>query len=510
MTRYASLPVLVLMILSAGERAVIAADPKPALLDPAALSMRIDELIRAKFDSEKSERASLCDDATFIRRVYLDLAGCIPSVSDTQDFLDDSRPDKRRLWVDELLSSNKPTNKGDAYARHFATVWRSWLLAHQSIETQIAARDLHGWLQERLSENTPYDRLVRDVFRQQAFVAAYPTPETRTGGVGRLFLGLKLECAQCHKDRGGGKWTEDDFWSMAAFYASNTPPESANARGPSIKVGTNDRVVIARFLGGSRPVWDPNQSPSATLADWITRPDNPYFAKAAVNRIWAYFMGTGFIEPLDGFNDNNPPSHPELLNLMAEQFIVHKFDLKYLIRAITASDTYQASSTPLADDKAMNPRLFARAVVRGLTAAQLYDSLTETTRLRDPMLGELTPREQTLRNNFIISFADPGERPIAATTTVPEALHLMNSTVAMERTKLSQNRGLATIVEAKVSTPRRIDDLYLLVLSRRPRSGERARMVKYVDGGGPTEDPRDAVCDVYWALINSAEFRTNH
>jgi hypothetical protein len=257
-------------------------------------------------------------------------------------------------------------------------------------------------------------------------------------------------------------------------------------------------------------VWDPNQSPSVTLADWITRPDNPYCAKAAVNRIWAYFMGTGFIEPLDGFNDNNPPSHPELLNLMAEQFVLHRFDLKYLVRAITASSTYQASSAPLAGDKAMNPRLFARAVVRGLTAAQLYDSLTETTRLRDPMPGELTPREQTLRNNFIISFADPGERPIAATTTVPEALHLMNNTVAMERTKLSQNRALATIVEANVSTPRRIDELYLLVLSRRPRSGERVRMVKYVDGGGPTEDPRDAVCDVYWALINSAEFRTNH
>jgi hypothetical protein len=498
------------MLLIAGAPAAIAGDPKPAVLDPAALAKRIDESIRTKLDSEKVEPAAPCDDATFVRRIFLDLAGCIPSVSDTQDFLDDSRTDKRRLWVEELLSAKKPTNKGDAYARHIATVWRSWLLAHQSIETQVAARDFHGWLQERFGENVAYDRLVRDLFKQPGFVAAFPTPEGRTAGVSRLFLGVKLECAQCHKDRGGGKWTEDDFWSMAAFFASNSPPESADARGPSIKVGTNDRMVFARFLGGSKPVWDPRESPSGTLADWITQPDNPYFAKAAVNRIWAYFMGTGFIEPIDGWNDNNSPSHPELLNLMAEQFALHKFDLKYLIRSITASATYQASSAAPDDDKAMNPRLFARAVVRGLTAAQLYDSLTETTRLRDTMLGELSPREQTLRNNFIISFADPGARPVAATTTVPEALHLMNSTLAMERTNLSQNRALATIAEANVPTARRIDELYLLTLSRRPRSGEKARFVKYLDSGGPTENLPDAVGDVYWALINSAEFRTNH
>jgi Protein of unknown function (DUF1553)/Protein of unknown function (DUF1549) len=491
--------------------ALAADEPRPALLDAEALASRIDELIGDRLAQERIQQAPRCDDATFLRRVCLDLAGCIPPLGDVRNFSDDPRPDKRRLWVEDLLAGRKPTDRSDAYARHFATLWRSWLLSRQPIEAQVQSRDLQGWLQRRLAANAGYDRLVRELYSQPGFTGAYPSPEALAGGTARLFLGVKLECSQCHEDRSGGKWEQDEFWSFAAFFAPGQLPASAEDVGPTIKVGSRGRTVPARFLGGGKPRWRPNVSPAVTLGDWITSADNPYFARAAVNRTWAYLLGTGFIEPLDGWNEKNPPSHPELLDLLAQQFAAHRFDLKYLLRAITASQTYQASSAVLAEGKDTDARLFARAAVRGLSAEQLFDSLAEATEYHDPLTGELTAGGQAVRTDFVVRFTVPAERPVDAITSVPEALYLMNSSFARGRTSLTENRALATIADAaRMSTARRIEELYLLVLARRPRAEEKERLVKYVNRGGATDDPRQALADVFWALLNSAEFRTNH
>jgi hypothetical protein len=481
--------------------AVHGEDPKPSVLDAKELATKIDEMIVARLERERLQQSPLCDDETFIRRAYLDLVGCIPNGLEMRDYLSDRRADKRRLLVDELLAGKRSTSQWNAYARHFAQLWRSWLLSRQPIEQQVQARDLEDWLEKRLASNDGLDRLTRGVIQQATYIAAYPSPEARAGATSRLFLGVKLECAQCHNDRSGGSWTVDEFWSFAAFFVD----------GRSIPIPGKNKMAAARFLGGAEPEWKTSAGPAGTLAEWITRPDNPYFAKAAVNRIWAYLLGTGFVEPLDGWNDSNQASHPELLDLMAEQFAAHNFDLKYLIRSIMASRTYQASSAALADEKAMDSRLFARAVVRGLSAEQLFDSLALATEFCNMETRLLDGTQTQARTEFVIRFTEPGERPIDASATVPEALFFMNSDFAIGRTSLAKNKTLATIADWKDSTTaRRVEKLYLLVLSRHPRPEEAERMAKYVEDGGATKDKREALADVYWALLNSAEFRTNH
>jgi hypothetical protein len=504
----AALSVLLLGLLATAARG--AEKSAPVLMEPAALAVRIDELIGARLAKEGVESARTCDDATFIRRVYLDLSGCIPPSGDLRDFLDDTRADKRRLWVEEILTDRKPTDRPGTYARHFAARWRSWLLSRQPIEAQVQSKDLEDWLRGKLAANVGFDRLAREVLSQPGFTRAYQGPEALTGATARLFLGVKLECAQCHDDRSGGSWVHEEFWSYAAFFAPGPQPTSPDDEGPTIKISGKSKLVPARFLGGGKPVWKPGTSVAATFAEWMTGTDNPFFAKATVNRMWAYLLGTGLIEPIDGWNKDNPASNPELLDLMAQQFAAHNFDLKYLIRAIIASRTYQASSSVEVDKKDMNPQLFARAAVRGLSAEQIFDSLAEATEFNDPRTGELTRGGQATRNEFVIRFSGP-ERPVDAVTSVPDALFFMNSPFAMGRASLSENRALRTIADAEgMSTARRVESLYMLVLSRRPRSEERDRLVKFVDRGGPTGNSKQALADVCWALLNSAEFRTNH
>jgi hypothetical protein len=507
---------------------VAASDPSvraPAgLLDVEPLADRIDQLLAHRMAEKEIVPAPLSDDAEFIRRAYLDLAGCIPSIIDVRDFLDDTRPDKRRIWVDMLLEGKKPSRKPDAFVQHFANVWRSWILARVNNENAGGlAAATETWLRDRLKANTPYDRLVREMIAAAPYNngSVSPSvffqinefkPENLAAATSRLFLGIKLECAQCHDDRSGGSWTQTEFWSFAAFFAGIDDQRGQASTKREIVIPHKKKAVRARFLDGVEPSWKDNDNPRAVLADWLVRADNPYFARAAVNRLWEYLFGTGLIDPVDEQGAHNPPSHPELLDELARQFAGHGFDLKYLLRSIVASRAYQRTSVgshPGQDD----PRLFAGMTVRGLSAEQLFDSLAEATEFQDSSpaytnrfdMMNLSPRQK-----FLARFAHQ-DKPTEAPTSILQALYLMNSFFVAERTSLEQNRTLATIADsARTSTARRIETLFLVVLSRKPAATESKRFVEYVDRGGPSGDHRKALADVFWALLNSAEFRLNH
>jgi hypothetical protein len=465
------------------------------------------------------------DDAAFIRRAYLDLAGRIPNILEVRDFLDDDRPDKRRIWVDQLLRGLRKGDQSDTYSDHFAAVWREQLLPNADPERgQYLVYIFEGWLRKEMRDNVPYDRLVRDLLTAAyngggdgtpaAFYQANENkPENLAASTARLFLGIKLECAQCHNDRSGGNWSRNEFWQFAAFFTDLTGSTSRSAKGePQVTIPNVNRIVTARFLGGEKPTFEPGVSPRTTLAKWLTAPENPHFARATANRVWAYLFGTGLVDPVDERGDHNLPSHPELLDELAQQFALNKFDLKYLLRTITLSQAYQRSSvtTHAGQD---DPRLFARASVRGLSPEQLFDSLAEATEYKTnapeaPQQfgdGRRSPRQQ-----FVDRFASH-EKRTETHTTILQALHLMNGPFMARATSLEQNKTLATIADAaRIDTPRRLETLFLVALTRKPTEAELKRLVPYVDKGGPSSNPRKALADVFWALLNSSEFLLNH
>jgi hypothetical protein len=486
--------------------------PSPETIrDARNLAGRIDRLLAEKWSARGVQSAPPADDPTFIRRVYLDLAGRIPTILEVRDFLDDDRPDKRAIWVEQLLAS-------DRYAEHFANVWRAVLLPYRADDGQsYLGRTLAAWLRNRLRARAGYDEIVRELLTAPVQGSAVPSPvafyqaneqkpENLAASTARLFLGIRLECARCHAHP-FASWKREHFWEFAAFFAGVGGQDRRQ-----IAIPDTDKVVKARFPDGSEPIWQSSLGGRADLAGWLTAAENPYFARAAVNQMWAYFFGTGLVEPVDAAGDGDPASHPELLDDLAREFASHRFDLRFLTRAIVLSRAYQRASTPPADGPD-DPRLFTRTAARGLTPEQLFDSLAEVLEYREPphlsafpfgSAGPATPRQQ-----FIARFAGP-ERSTESPTSILQALLLMNGRFLADATDPDRNPTLASIADSSVSTPRRIETLYLVALSRKPRPDEAARLARYVESGGPARDPRKALADVLWALLNSSEFVVNH
>jgi hypothetical protein len=282
-------------------------------------------------------------------------------------------------------------------------------------------------------------------------------------------------------------------------------------------------VIQATFLDGSEPKWEPGDASRKVLAKWITAPDNPYFARASVNRIWAYFLGAGLVEPVDDMIGTSTTStHPELLDLLAREFVAHDFDLKFLIRAITLTDAYQRTSA--GTDKAQGePSQFARMPLRGITPEQLFDSLVTATGYRDGGPGrenflDAIAGKPSARSQILTKFANPSERATMTQTSIVQALTLMNGKVIGDVTSIRRSETLAALIDAPfLTTADRIEALYLAALSRRPNNKELARTTRFVDdavgaaaGSERTTAYNHAIADVFWALLNSSEFGLNH
>jgi Ca2+-binding EF-hand superfamily protein len=489
----------------------------------AAMAERIDAHIFGALVASGVVAAPPSDDAEFFRRIWLDIAGTIPPAAEVRDFLRDDHVEKRRRAVEQLLDSPE-------YVNHFADVWRFALIPEAAADSRLRNLDppLEGWLRQRLIENTPYDELVRELLTapldSQAaatlspaafFLAKQRAPEKLAASASRVFLGVRLECAQCH-DHPFDDWTRQQFWQFAAFFAEVAPPspvKAPNSIGASsrrrIAIPDTDQVVEAVFLDGARP--EPVRSPRAELAGWITDGDNPYFARAAVNRLWAHFFGAGLVEPPDDFAPANPASHPELLAELAEDFADHGFDLKHLIRAITASRAYQLSSA--GGDADGSPQQFARMAVKPLSPEQRWASLVQATGY-PPLIWRTTPRSSARRSNpefeFRQQFAGGAGAAIEQEMSVPQTLLLMNGPLTTLAVDPEQGRTLAAVIAFPLTPREQIKALYLATLSRPPRQDEWEGLELYVLDGGPRGDPDLALSDVFWALLNSAEFGTNH
>ncbi len=524
---------------SGGGKSNEAPNAQPAPDDALELAARIDHHLATQWSALKVQPAPLADDAEFLRRVYLDIAGRIPSVSEARAFLDDQNPYKRRRMVDKLLA-------GPGYVNNFTTIWMSLLVPENDPDFQFRyfMPSFEAWLRKQFADNTGFDRMVRDLLTAPAgldqgrffnpyqqkvgdaaptafYVAKEVKPENLAASTARLFLGIKLECAQCH-NHPFASWTRDQFWEYAAFFAGFEKQGGRNAFAPmqelvdrrELAIPGVDRVVQAAFLDGSEPKWKYKVSSRITLADWVTSADNPYFARAAVNRMWGHFFGLGIVEPVDDLNGQNQPSHPELFEELARQFAAHRFDFKFLIRAITNTRAYQltsAVSTEKGDQTSGDDqRLFSRMAVKGMTPEQLFDSLAQATGF-PPESREQNPfviNNNSPRAEFLRKFAAQ-ERRTEFQTSILQALSLMNGKFVADATSLNRSETLAAVADAPfLDMGQRIETLFLATLSRKPRPAEADRFLQYVNKD--KKNPKAALTDVFWALLNSSEFMLNH
>ena len=487
----------------------------------------IDRHIQRRWESDHVTAAPEASDAEFLRRVWLDVAGVIPPAGTTREFLEDASPDKREKMTRRLLESSN-------YVERFSQQWLELLTPEATSDAQLAyvAEELRAWLRLQAIDNTPYDEFVRQLLgvtlttrssgamqyystarepKPTAFYAAKNTaPENLAGASARIFLGLRVDCAQCH-DHPFADWKQDDFWSYAAFYQGlgkrNNPGAflsdlfSKGAKNEvSILIPDTDRRVPARFLNGETPQLK-GQQPRRIVADWLVNKDNPFFARAMVNRTWANLLGRGIVDPVDDMDANNPPSHPELLDELAEAF-ASDFDIPQLVQGIVMSAPYQRSSAKTHSTQA--DATFARFLPRRLDAKQVQASLKEAFAFPKNAFtpGVVYGVNQMQFDRYFRTSAPPLER----SSSVQQALLMMNGQLM----RAAGREGL--IVRAWVDLPGmtdedRIEMVYLGVLSRLPSPSERERMLRHVHS---SDDLRGALADISWALANSAEFIVNH
>ena len=503
------------------------------------LSEQIDLLINQAKQREGVRSTHRSTDAEFMRRVSLDLTGKIPAVAELRRFVVDQDPLKREKLIDRLLAS-------PGFVVHFTNIWRAILIPEAATDLQARGQipEFDAWLRSQLMDNTRYDDIVRqiidtplDVNRGRGtsntpqgltartyYLAKQLKPENLAAGTSRAFLGVRIECAQCH-DHPFDSWKQHQFWQYAAFF-SNIDQSQPRALGnalvireivgkPQIKIPDTNQLVDAIFLDGIQPEWDKEQtSPRRRLSQWITSAQNPYFAKATANRVWSLFFGRGIIDPVDDFSSTNRASHPELLERLAIQLREHGYDLRYLIREITNSQTYQLSSQQT-DSSQSQVEWYGKMATRGLTAEQIFANLVQATgffqQTTDGNNLLSRPGMNSPQTEIYELFKSESENRLEPRATILQALSLMNGTFITNATSLEQSDVFTAIVDfPELTDEKKIEAFFLSALSRFPTEHELKRLKSYVSSAGSDENKVHAYSDLFWALLNSSEFLLNH
>ena len=513
---------------------------RPAM-KPADFAKVIDREIDAKLSGAKVPASPRSTDAEFLRRVYLDITGIPPAAEVTKAFLGSADAEKRAKLIDKLLASEE-------YGKHLAERWVN-LFRQMSVNPSEWEPDrFQGWMAEGFNAGKGWDATVKEMFAVSGFLADKPQTtfyyynadmqgkfesKIMVGNLSQVFLGVQLQCAECH-NHPFSDYKQKDFWGLAAFFSGtstpNNPPNTRAVRDnlpkQPPKTGTQVAITIpkgearnagtrvrAKFLGGEEPNLDAGVSFRPPLAAWLTGKDNRLFARASVNRLWANFFARGFVNPLNDFGDHNAPSHPELLDTLADEFIVSGFDYKHLIRCICLSDAYQRTSHVVkGNEKTEAELLFARMSSKVLTPEELYDALCvalEVPEIAPPVNPKKKPnlkgpQPPSPRSQFVKFFRNPGEvdEPTELKLGVPHVLKLMN--------EANFNAGGKVVerVMASAKTPEEtIDGLFIAVLARPATSAEREKFAAFV---ARQSSPREAYDRVVWVLINSTGFILNH
>ena len=507
---------------------------------PTVANNYIDEHILAKLRTLRMNPSGDCTDADFLRRAYLDLLGILPTVAEAKAFINDPDPDKRPRLIDRLLERPE-------YADQWALKWSDLLRNEERTLDRKGVQSFHHWIRQGVAENKPLDQFVKEILSARGSTYTHPAANyyranrdavTRGEATAQLFLGVRLQCAQCH-NHPFDRWTQDDYYGWADVMARVEYKILENQRTDTndshefigeqivyeagqgeVKDPRGDRTVKPKLLGSALLPGDTDRLDA--LASWVTSPDNPFFARAQVNRIWFHLMGRGLVDPVDDFRPTNPASHPELLDALAKDFIAHKFDVKFLIRLIMNSQAYAMSGEPNetnADDEVN----YSHVLPRRLTAEQLLDAEHEVADVPAEFSGypkgmragqipgvrqaRSRDRRPSQADMFLVTFGKPARQLVcecerSSETTLGQTFQLISGP-EIARLLADSNNRLATLLKDGRTDEQMIEELYWTALTRPPTYDENKTMLDHLHS---SKDRRKALEDVAWALLNAKEF----
>jgi hypothetical protein len=505
-----------------------------------ATSNFVDELVFQNLKEIGVPPSPVSDDATFLRRVTLDIAGRLPTIEEAAAFAADTNADKRDRVIDALLDSPD-------YADYFANKWATLLKNRRESKADITANfAFHSWVRDSLLANKPYDQFVREILAATGTIVENPPvawykrvklPEQQLEDVAQLFLGVRMQCAQCHHHP-FERWSQADYYSLAAFFSQVGRKPTAIAGEDLIfhKRGTaqyvnkkTEQPVKPAGLGGPPLEVAPDDDPRLQLADWMAEESNPFFAKVLVNRYWKHFFKKGLVEPEDDLRDTNPPTNPELLDALAKHFIESDFDLKEAIRVIVSSKTYQLSAQPN-EHNAVDHQNFSHFYPKRLQAEVLLDAVDRltgaTTSFADLPMGTRAvalPDNSYNSSAFLKVFGRPDAASVCEcervqSSSLAQSLHLMNSSEV--KGKLATAGGRADrLAKSEEEDAKKIHEIYLAAFSRPPTGEELSIAESHIniprtDSAGkpivPATAKKMAYEDLLWAIMNTKEFLYNH
>ncbi len=488
----------------------------------------IDKLVHEKLNKLRIVPSDLSDDESFLRRVFLDVVGLPPTVEERTAFLADTRPDKRDVLVDSLIARKEFT---EMWVMKWAELLqiRTFNNGPQQVSYK-AALNYYQWLRERIAGNVPFNVIIREILSAKG--GTFSSPATNyfqieqdvlklTENTAQVFMGTRIQCAQCH-NHPFDRWTMDDYYGFVSFFSQvkRKPAEDPRERiifdgGGETQHPVTKQNMKPKFLGGPEPDLK-NGSRREALAQWLASNENPWFARNVVNIVWAHFLGVGIVDPVDDMRISNPPSNPELLDELAKRFVSYNYDLKKLVRDICTSRTYQLS-TRVNETNATDTRNFSHAMVRRVRAEVLLDCISRVTATPNKFKGlplgarAVQIADGNTSNYFLTTFGRATRATVCSCEVkmepnLSQALHLLNGDTTQQR--IRQGKVVESMLQQKKEPREIIRSLYLTALSREPTDMELEKLLAAV----PAEPaPRkEALEDIFWALLNSKEFIFNH
>ncbi len=505
--------------------------PKDAKLDfpNVAENNYVDKFVHAKLKKIRITPSELCDDATFVRRVHLDIIGLLPTAEDTRKFAADSDPKKREKLVDTLLARDE---FNDIWVMKFAELLQ--IRTDNNRFQYKSALHYYTWLQEQFAQNVPMNELVQSLLVSKGGTFSNPAAnfykvETdvlkMTENVAQVFMGMRIQCAQCH-NHPFDRWKMDDYYSFAAFFSQigrKTGEDQRetivfNSGNGGVRHPVGNRDMQPKFLGGAQPEITKGADRREVLAKWLASSENPYFARNLANIVWAHFFGKGIVDPVDDVRISNPPSNPELLEALAAEFTKSNYNFRKLVRDICTSHTYQlaakANETNATDD-----RNFAKAGIRRLRAEVLLDCINEVTTTKDKFRGlPIGARAVEIVDGrtstfFLTTFGRASRDTVCSCEVkmepnLSQALHLLNGDTV--NSKISNGGLVRQLLKDGRNPGDVIDEVYFRCLSRPPTADEKGKLLAFITDAKNDQDKTEVLNDVFWSVLNSKEFIFNH